>query len=408
MPGRRSHNESYATAVTDRDDEVLYVMSPTEIVLGFMTGYVGTLPPPTDPGASPRQALERVVREALLRPPCGVAFSGGRDSSTLLAVATHVARRDGLPEPVPITRVFPGVTEADEARWQERVVRHLALRDWQRVVLHDEVDAIGPLARTRLLEHGVLWPPNLATDVPMVEIVPGGSLIDGEGGDEMLGDAAHRVAPVARLVRAPRPLRWRRIRSALGGGAPGWVRARHVCHQWDEWLTWLKPAGKKALLTALAQDERDRRLMFAASLRMVPRKRKQVLTLRNRRILAARSDVVVSSPLLHPDVVHAFARTGGALGPGDRTAVLRRLVPDLLPDDVLGRTSKGDYTRCFMGRPTREFAAQWSGDGVDHEVVDADELKRLWVSETPMAPTTSLLQAAWLATNRFSPAAVVD
>jgi hypothetical protein len=397
----------YATAVTQRDDDVLYVMSPTEIVRGFMTGNVGTLPPPTDPAAKPRELLEEVVRESLLRPPCGVAFSGGRDSSAVLAVATHVARRDGLPDPVPITRVFPGVTEAEEGRWQERVVRHLRLPDWHRVVLHDEVDAIGPIARSRLLEHGVLWPPNLATDVPMVEIVPGGSVIDGEGGDEVLGDAAHRVAPVARLVRKPRPLRWRRIRSAVGAGAPGWVRARHVCHQLEPRLTWLKPAGREVLLSAIAQNERDRPLTFAASLRMVPRKRKQVLTTRNRRILAARSDVVVSSPLLHPDVVHAFARAGGALGPGDRTAVLRRLVGDLLPDDVLARTSKGDYTRCYMGHPTREFAARWSGDGVDHELVDADELKRLWVSQTPIAPTTSLLQAAWLATNRDPPAAVV-
>ena len=104
-----------------------------------------------------------------------MAFSGGRDSSVVLAIATHVARRDGLPEPVPITRTFPGIDEAEESVWQEHVVRHLGLGDWQRLVLHDEVDAVGPLRAARLREHGVLWPPNLAADVPMADVVRGGS-----------------------------------------------------------------------------------------------------------------------------------------------------------------------------------------------------------------------------------------
>ena len=57
-----------------------------------------------------------------------------------------------------------------------------------------------------------------------------------------------------------------------------------------------------------------------------------------------------------------------------------------------------------MGRPTREFAARWSGDGVDHDLVDAEELKRLWVSGTRVAPTAAMLQAAWLADNAGAPA----
>jgi hypothetical protein len=150
----------------------------------------------------------------------------------------------------------------------------------------------------------------------------------------------------------------------------------------------------------LTREERDRPLSWAASLRMVPRKRKQVLAARNRRLLAAPARVEVTSPLLHPDFIDALARRGGVLGPGDRTAALRDLVQDLLPDEVLARTSKGLYTRCYMGRPTCEFAAHWSGEGVDHELVDADELTRLWASGTPAAPTTALLQAAWLASER--------
>jgi asparagine synthase (glutamine-hydrolysing) len=379
-------------------DDVPYVMSPTEIVLGFMPGYFEAAAP-TVSTASPREVLEEVVRAALSRPPCGVAFSGGRDSSAVLAVATDVARREGLPDPVPITRVFPGITEAAESQWQERVVRHLDLDDWQRVVLRDDVDAIGPVARQRLLEYGVLWPPNLAGDVPVTQAVQGGSLIDGEGGDEVLGDDHHRVADIMRLVRAPRPVRWGRIRAALESGAPSVVRAQLLRRRLGHRLTWLTPAGRQLVLDTLAAEERRRPLSYAASLRLVPRKRKQVLAARNRRLLAARSDVALTSPLLHPDFIHALARQGGTLGPGDRTAVLRDLVPDLLPDDVLTRTDKGDYTRCYMGRPMREFAARWNGAGVDRELVDADELQRLWASGRPVAPTTALLQSAWLATD---------
>ncbi len=394
--------------MTGADEDVLYVMSPAEIVLGFMPGCVGTVTTPTNPAASPRQVLEGVVRESLSRPPCGVAFSGGRDSSAVLAVATHVARRDGLPEPVPITRVFPGITEAEESHWQELVVRHLRLQEWHRVVLHDEVDAVGPLSKSRLLQHGVLWPPNLAGDVPLVDAVPGGSVLDGEGGDEVLGDERHRVAPMAQLLRAPRPLRRHRIRAALEAAAPGRRRARRIRDQWADLLTWLTPAGRQLMLDTLADEERKQPLNYAASLRMVPRKRKQVLAARNRRILATQSGVRVTSPLLHPPFVDALARRGGMLGRGDRTAVLRALVPELLPDDVVARTSKGEYTRCYMGAPTREFAARWSGDGVDHELVDAEELKRLWMSGSAAAPTTALLQAAWLATNRGTPVAAGD
>jgi asparagine synthase (glutamine-hydrolysing) len=51
--------------------------------------------PPAPPGVTVRAALEAVMVRALHRPPCVVSFSGGRDSSAVLALATHVARREG-------------------------------------------------------------------------------------------------------------------------------------------------------------------------------------------------------------------------------------------------------------------------------------------------------------------------
>jgi asparagine synthase (glutamine-hydrolysing) len=376
----------------------LYVMSPIEVLWGYVFGHAGTLPPPTRDVTDARRVLEDVVRDALLRQPCGVAFSGGRDSSAVLAVATHVARRDGLPDPLPITRRFPGVASADEVEWQEAVVRHLGLTDWHRIDFHDELDVVGPIAAHHLLEHGVVWPPAIAGDVPLVDAVPGGSVIDGEGGDDVLGETMHRVGPLSRLIRAPRPVRWRRVRAALGALAPAPVRGRHARERRREQpIAWLRPAAQDALLAAVDRAERDRPLSFATSVRTVPQRRAQVLGARNRRILARAKDVEFSSPLLHPDFVHALARDGGVLGPGDRTAVLRALLADLLPDEVLTRTSKAFFTRCYMARHTREFAARWTGEGVDHELVDAEELRRVWLSETPSPPTAALLQTAWLA-----------
>ncbi len=161
-------------------------MTRTEIAFGYLFGHTGVLEPPDRLNPTPREALERVISLALRRPPCGVAFSGGRDSSAVLAVATHVARRDGLAEPIPITKVFPGVKDSQESEWQEAVLHHLGLEEWQRVVLTDELDLVGPLAGAHLVDHGVVWPPTVHGDAPVVELLRGGSLLDGEGGDEVL------------------------------------------------------------------------------------------------------------------------------------------------------------------------------------------------------------------------------
>jgi asparagine synthase (glutamine-hydrolysing) len=295
--------------------------------------------------------------------------------------------------------MFPGIAEADEHDWQALVVRHLRLNDWERLVFHDELDAIGPIAREHLVDHGVVWPPTIGADAPLVEVARGGSLIDGEGGDEVLGDGAHRVAPLAALLERPRPLRWRRVRWALGAVAPEPVRRRHERRRQQETATpWLRPAAKDGLVAAVERDEVQTPLSFAASVRRVPRRRSQVLGAHNRRILAQRHDVDVSSPFLHPEVVHALARAGGMMGPGNRTSALRALVADLLPDAVLARTGKAWFNRCYIAQPTRDFASRWTGEGVDPELVDVEELRRAWLADPAPAPVTALVQQAWLAT----------
>jgi asparagine synthase (glutamine-hydrolysing) len=387
----------------------LYVMTPLEVAWGAIFGQVGPLPPATDPTESARRALERVVLDAVRRAPCGVAFSGGRDSSLVLAVATHVARREGLPDPVPVSRVFPDVAESEEQTWQETVVRHLGLDDWHRITIRDELDVVGPIATPIVRQHGVLWPPTLAGDVPLVEVVRGGSMMDGEGGDEVLGSAAHRISPLARVLRAPRPVRRRRLQKAVGALAPSPVRGRLVRRRWrDRPVPWLRDAIRVALVDELVADAARQPLSFEASVQLVPRRRTQVLGAQNRDVLCVPYDVRFTSPLLHPDVVHARAREGGFLGSGERTDVLRRLASDLLPDDVLARTSKATFTRCYIADHARRFAERWDGTGVDVELVDPEALRRAWLADTPNATTAALLQAAWLAGQQDSPATATE
>jgi asparagine synthase (glutamine-hydrolysing) len=165
-------------------------------------------------------------------------------------------------------------------------------------------------------------------------------------------------------------------------------------------MSWLRPPARDAVLDAMAQSERSRPLGFAAGIRAFPRSRAQSLAEHNRSALARERGVELSSPFLDADFAHAMARHGGALGPGDRTAVLRSLVSDLLPDEVLTRTSKARFNTCYMARHTQELARSWNGEGVDPGLVDVDELRRVWLSEWPAPATAALLQAAWLASKR--------
>ena len=101
-------------------------------------------------GARPLTALDDAIRPFLRRSPCLVSFSGGRDSSAILAAATALARREGLPLPIPATNRFPHVDESDERPWQEHVVRALRLEDWIRLDFGDELDCVGPVASAAL------------------------------------------------------------------------------------------------------------------------------------------------------------------------------------------------------------------------------------------------------------------
>jgi asparagine synthase (glutamine-hydrolysing) len=345
---------------------------------------------------APRAAIDAVIRGALERPPCVVSFSGGRDSSVVLALAAAEAGRAGLPAPVPVTLRFPGVAETEESEWQERVVRHLGLPDWQRVEIGEELDFLGPLARAGLQRHGRLFPPNTHFHVPIFERARGGSVLTGFDGDGLLVAWRWQRAQAA-LHRQVRPQLRDPLRVALAL-APAAVKRAVLSRGAAVGASWLKPAAAEEAIGVLVAEEArqprrwDRRLDHYVSTRF------HRLPIHSLQLLADPHDAQVVHPLADRRFLASLAHHGGAAGYGDRTAATRALFGDLLPDDVLERRTKAEFGFAMWGPEALAFAGSWDGSGVDPELVDAGALREAWAEPNPAFAAATLLQGAWLAT----------
>jgi hypothetical protein len=357
-------------------------------------------PLPAQPprGLTPRAALEQVVLRALQRPPCLVSFSGGVDSSVVLALAAHVARREGLPLPVPATHRFPGLAEADESEWQERVIEHLGLADWLRLIWHDELDVVGPVAGRLLARHGILVPFNGHFHQPLLEHAAHGSLLTGVGGDELF-DPVRRATAAHVLLghRRPRP---RDLPGLAFGLSARPLRTAIVARRrpFDRYH-WIRPHASRRLARAYARWETGEPLHWDRSLRTWWwRSRLLQCNLAGKRLLAGDLDVHVESPFAASSVLAACACTGGAIGLGSRASALTGIVGDLLPQAVLRRVTKASFDGAFWTRHARAFVAAWDGGGLDGELVDVDALRTEWSKPRPDPHTYAQLQRAWLAT----------
>lgn len=381
------------------------LLTPLELVLGRPLGIDPDAPalPDVKRGTLPLAVIEDTVRQGLERPPCLVMFSGGRDSSGVLAVAVGVARRLGMDPPIPLTFRFPGVAEAEEDEWQERVVRHLGLDNWMRHEIDDQLDLLGPYATRVLLRHGTIWPPNAFTLSLATEAADGGSVVTGSFGDEMFD-------PDPRLVRM-----W----AALGGqtfGArdllriglvlsPRLVRRRVAErryvkeHQLPPWLSRdIRPHARLALARELAEMD----LRWDTGIIAAWRRRYTQVVGRVLQLLAADGGTQLVTPFGDPRFRVAFARLGGSRGFQSRTEAMEALFDGLLPPKLLQRSSKALFGGVFWNRHSHAFAREWSGHGLDPGLVDLDVLRQLWnwdpeAPERPDFRSAALLQAAWLA-----------
>ena len=302
----------------------------------------------------------------------------------LLAVATHVARREGLPEPVPITKVFPGVAEAEEGAWQDDVIRHLGLSDWQRLVIRDELDR-RRTARCAATRSTTVWCGRRPSTVtcPMLDALRGGIAARWRGWRR----GARRRFTSHRAGDPPRSHRLVRFAgggsaAALGAVAPGPFARRHAQRAWrrpadSHGCDPHVPGGARAAMSRAQRRSSHCRSRRACAPVPAAGGRRRAAR-RNRRHPRQRA-ATSSSPVHCSMPTSSMPSLATAACSGEATArhVLRALVPDLLPDAVFARTTKAAFNGAYMGPHTRAFAERWTGAGVDAELVDADELRRI-------------------------------
>jgi asparagine synthase (glutamine-hydrolysing) len=370
-------------------------LTELEVATGHVLGQVDAPPWPEVDGG-PLDVLFDEARRTLGRGRCVVAFSGGRDSSALLAAFLHVARRDGFEEPTAITARWPGDAAAEESEWQDHVARELKLKHWEIITPGTDFDLLGPLATGLLRAHGLLWPAPAAVFLPMIDAAGDGVLVTGDGGDEVFGNWG-----MGRIWSAVRQGRLRSaVRPVLGAAMPDWLRRRRALSGAEPYQSWLSPEAWTALREALAAEAvAAAPLWWPDYLREVGSERGLRLAERAYATICASRGGSLATPLRSPAFLSALARCGGRLGLGDRTSVMRALFSPLLDDTVLSRVSKATFAGVHWGPASRQFAEDWDGTGVPARWVDADALRAAWCAPTPVYGAALPLQAAWLVTH---------
>ena len=383
------------------DPSGFYRASSLEMATGWVSGRT-TIPRPEPPEAHehPRRAMERLLLPALQQRPCVVGFSGGRDSSAVLAVAVDLARREGLDPPVPVTNVYPELDETDETRWQELVIRHLGLDEWVRQEFTDETDLLSPTSIASLRRHGPLWPATIHNREPLISVARGGCYIDGEGGDEVLGD--FRLTPLVRILTGDLQIGTRAAKELVKTLGPKRVR-RHLARRsmrYNRTLRpWLKPEANEWFISTSAAESTDVPLAYGPAILRFLGHRGVQACFGNLDRMGAHLGVQYVHPLLDPGFALALAQFGPRWGHAGRTATMRAVFRDLLPEELLSRPTKVFFNRAYAHRHTREFVEHWDGTGLDPELIDAEELLRAW--QHPLFPGGSfqLVHLAWLATH---------
>lgn len=367
-----------------------------ELVAGWVSGVDPDAPDILDaaPLEDPLSALERALIPSLEASPCRVAFSGGRDSSVLLALAVRVARREGLPPPVPVTLRWPGVEESQEREWQERVVAWAGLDDWIVLEAPEDLDLLGDVATAALRQHGLMYPSGCHAMAPLFTGASGGSLILGDGGDQIFG--GWRRASLADLVSRRRRPERRDLARMANAAAPRMLRAAQEALRIDYAAPWVRPWVGRAFRRHQGRSLAAEPLTWPAFLQWSRRERVTVLMLESWGRLARAEGIELHTPFWDPVFLSTLARWGGRFGRGQRTLLMEDLFGELLPPGHMARRTKAVFTKVMYSATSSRFAREFNGQLPEEDLVHRERLRAAWLSEWPPTTAAPLLQAAWL------------
>lgn len=381
----------------------MILLDPVEICSGVVLGDGRTgvsEPHPPNGTGHLRAALIDSLVPRLETAPCFVAFSGGRDSTALLSLAVALARERGLPAPIPVTLRFEDRPRTDENEWQEMTIDHLGLQRWEVIPIRDQLDPLGAVATGVLRRHGLFWPPVAHRIVPLLEVARGHALILGTGGDELFSPwTPHRA-------RRRLPIRGRSPQSAVKRAAfnllPERLRIR-VHLRRSRALPWLRPVARREVERRYRAFLMRRSPSWAEAIGRVPASRGFELTQCAFGALAGDAGVSLVQPFFEPRCIRAVGSSAPERGFPTRADAMALHFGDVLPPKIHERTTKAVFDELHGGRWTRGFAQAWDGRGLDPDLVDADLLREEWLSPRPAYRSLTALNAAWLASEQYSP-----
>jgi asparagine synthase (glutamine-hydrolysing) len=231
--------------------------------------------------------------------------------------------------------------------------------------------------------------------IPMLQAARTGSLLTGNGGDEVFRSLAkpkkmtpmqivgslppHRALMVG-LVKAL-PLRWKIL-----------VQYHHALR-----FPWLRPAARREVQRRFVENSIQLQTDNRHPLERLEDSRYLELSRAIVAVLTHDADVELVQPFLAPRFFRAILSEVPEEGFPSRNAAFESFFGDLLPAAVARRTSKAVFTEAFWGPDSRDFANGWDGTGLDPSLVDPEALRSHWLRPRPDMRSATPLQAAWLA-----------
>jgi asparagine synthase (glutamine-hydrolysing) len=338
------------------------------------------------------ETLYEILEPALATGRCLVSFSGGRESAWLLAAATSAARRRGHADPIPATLRYQE-RSATNVRHQERIVSYLGLGDWERVGIEDELEILGPYARRALSTVGLLFPATAYALLPLLDRAHGGCLLAGGAVSDFF--TYWHWARVSEVLAARRLPRRRDFRELATAALPRRRREAHVRARLGPPHPWLRASAADVIERFAIDVATDVPLRFD---RAVARQRTHRCHAGMRLsfdALAASVGSRFAMPFRDDRFIAALGAAGGRRGFGNRATALTHVAGHLLPAELLRRSDGVSRSQAYFGDASREFAAEWSGHGLDHEVVDSGVLRDIWCGGSFPWASTMLFQSAF-------------